>query len=141
MSIMVTVVFHEPAAIAFDFRMFKLAPVAFSYLRSVSANAGMSFGFVTSRVMLSAYATTAVRVTLQILIPFSVWSRDQSKGFRLKANSSILNGQPCRTPHCMGIGPVVCPLMWIEEYTWSYMFFIKAMNLVLKPYPYSSLNR
>jgi len=114
--IMFTVVFYEPAAIAFDFRMFKHAPAAFSYLRSVSANAGMSFGSVTCRIMPFACATTAVRVALPILIPVGVWSRSHSKGFRQKAKSYILNGQPCHTPHCMRIGPMVCPLMWIEEY-------------------------
>jgi len=41
MSIMLTVVFQEPAAIALDLRIFKHAPVTFSYLRSVSANAGI----------------------------------------------------------------------------------------------------
>ena len=141
MSIMLTVVFQEPAAIALDFRMFKHAPVAFSYRRSVPANAGMPFGSVTSRVMSSAYATTVVRVPLPILIHVSVRSKSHSRGFRHKANSNILNGQPCRTPHCIGIGHVVCPLMWIEEYAWSYMFFMRAMNLVLKPYTASSLNR
>ena len=40
MSIMLTAVFQEPAAIALDFLMFKLAPVAFSYLRIVLVNAG-----------------------------------------------------------------------------------------------------
>jgi len=76
---MFTVVFQEPAAIAFDFRIFKHVPVAFSYLRSVSSNAGMSFGAVTSRVMSSAYATTAVSVALPFLIPVSVWSKSHSR--------------------------------------------------------------
>jgi len=51
MFIMFTVVFQAPAVIAFDFRMFTRAPFAFSYLRSVSANAGISFGSVTNRVI------------------------------------------------------------------------------------------
>ena len=91
--------------------------------------------------MSSAYATTAVRVALPIRIPLSVWFRSHSKGFRLKTNSSILKGKPCLIPPCMGIGPIVCPLMCKEEYAWSYMFLIKPMNLVLKPYPDSKLNR
>ena len=101
----------------------------------------MSFGSVTSRVMSSAYATTAVGVPLPILIHVSVLSKTHSRGFRHKANSNILNRQPFRTPHCMGIGHVVCPFTWIEEYAWSYVFFMRAMNLVLKPYTASSLNR
>ena len=113
MSIMLTVVFHELAAIALDFSMFNHAPLAFSYLRSVWANAGISFGSITNRVMSSAYA---VHVPLPILIAVSVCSKSHRRGFRHKANSNILNGQPCRTPHCMGIGHVVCPLMCIEEY-------------------------
>jgi len=91
--------------------------------------------------MSSAYATTAVRVTLAILIPVSVRSKRHSKGFRHKANNNILNGQPCRTPHCMGKGDVVCPLMWSEEYACSYVFFMKAVNFVLKPYTANNLNK
>jgi len=72
MPIMFTVVSHEPAAIAFDFRMFNHASVASWYLRSVSANAGMSFVSVINNFMSSAYATTAVRIALPILIPVSV---------------------------------------------------------------------
>jgi len=138
---MFTVIFREPAAIVSDVHMFTHAPVAFSYLRNVSANTGMSFGSVISRVMSSAYTTTADRVALPILIRWSVCSRSHSKGFRPKGNSNILNGQPCRNPHCMVIGPVVCQLTWVEEYSWSYMFFMKAMNLALKQYRDSSLNR
>jgi len=41
----------------------------------------------------------------------------------------------------MGKGDVVCPLMWSEEYAWSYMFFVKAVNFVLKPYTDNNLNR
>ena len=111
MFIMFTVVLQAPPTIAFDFRMFTRAPVAFLYLHSVSASAEMSFGSVTNRVMSSAYASTAVRVPLPILIPVSVRSKSHSKRFRHKANNNILSGQPCRTPRCMGKGEVVCPLM------------------------------
>ena len=138
---MFTVLSHDPAAVAFDFHMFKQAPVAVSYPHSVSANAGLYLGYVTNRVMSSLYATAAVGVALSILIAASVWSRRHSKGIRLKANINTLNRQSCHTPQCMGIGPVVCPLMWIEEYGWSYMFFMKAMNLALKPYSNTSLKK
>jgi len=53
--------------------------------------------------MPSVYATTVVRDVFPILIPVS-----HGKGFILKSSSNILNGQPCRTPHCMSIGHVVC---------------------------------
>ena len=127
MVIMFTVVFQTPAAITFDFLMFTRAPVAFSYLSSVSANVGLSFGPVTNRVMSSAYATTAVPVPLPILIPVSVRSKRHSKGFRHEANNNILNGQPCRTPHCMGKGDVVCPLtFWRRNY-----FFLNFSTLCI----------
>ena len=77
---MLTAVFQEPSASALDFLMFKLTLVAFSYLRSVSVNAGSSFGSVTNKVMSSAYATVAVRVPLPIPIPVSVWSKNQTQG-------------------------------------------------------------
>ena len=120
--------------------MFNHAPVAFSYLRSIWANVGMSFGSVTSRVMSSAYVTTAVRVALPILKPVSVSSGNHMKKFRLKANSNILKGQHFVTPHCIGIGPVVWPLKWIVKFALPYMFFVKAIHLVLKPHTDSSLN-
>jgi len=134
MSIMLTAVFQEPGAIALDFLMFKLTPVAFSYLRSDSVIAGSSVGSVTNKVMSSAYATVAVRVPLPTLILVSVWSKSYRGGFRHKTNSSILKGQPCLTPPCMGIAPVVCPLIWIDEYASSYILFIRAINLALNPY-------
>ena len=59
--------------------------------------------------------------------------------FRLKAKSSMLIGQPCRTEHWIGIGPVVCPLMWIDKCAWLYIFSMRATNFVLKPYFDSNL--
>ena len=83
MFIVFTIVFQALAAIYFDFRMFTRVPVAFSYLRSVSANAGMSFGSVTNSYVICIH-TTALRVPLLILIPVIIRSKRRSKGFRHK---------------------------------------------------------
>jgi hypothetical protein len=118
-SVLFPVVFHEPAAISFDFLMLNHAPFAISYLRSDWPNAWMCFAFVTNWVTSSVYAATADSVALPILNPASVCSGSHSNEFRHKAISNILNMQHCHTPNCRGIGPVVCPLIWIVEYAWS----------------------
>jgi hypothetical protein len=101
----------------------------------------MSSGAVTNRVKSSAYATTAVFVVRPILIPVSLWSSRCSNGFKTKAKSNMLKGHPCRTEHCMGIGPVVCPLIWIEVKAWSYTFCMRVMNCMLNPYLFNILKR
>ena len=65
--------------------------------------------------IMSSYATTDVgRARRPIWMPGSLCSSIRSKGCRHRAYSTILMWQPCRIAHRIGIGPNVCPLIWID---------------------------
>jgi hypothetical protein len=125
---------HDPTAMALDFRMFKQASVALSYVSRRSLMTFMSFGAVTKIVTSSAYATTAAFwVLCQILIPVKLRSNRHNNGFKIKAKSSMLIGQPCLTEHRTGKDPKRWPLICTEEKAWSYIAFMRAMKRMLYP--------
>jgi hypothetical protein len=63
---------HDPTPMALDFRMFRQAPVALSYVSNRSLIMFMSIGAVTKIVTSSAYATTAV---FWVLCPILITAR------------------------------------------------------------------
>jgi hypothetical protein len=128
MPIMFIAVSHGSVANALDFRMFKLAPFAVSYVRMASRNAAMSAGFVTNCYVIGIGHHRSFHSSTNCV-------------FRHKANSNMLIDQPCRTEQRIWIGLVVCPLMWIEENALSNIFSMRAMNFVLKPYSVSNIER
>ena len=80
----------------------------------------MFSGAVTKLVTSSAYATAAVFVVrCLVLMPIMLWSNRYSNGFKTKANSSMLNGQPCLTEHRMGKDHSFIPQSALDSSTTS----------------------
>jgi hypothetical protein len=125
---------HDPTAMALDLRMFKQAPVALSYVSRMSLMTYISFGTVTKILASSVYVTTAVVwVLCPILIPVTFRSNRYSNGFKIKAKSSEVIGQPYLTEHRTGKGPAGWPLICTNKKAWSFIAFVRAMKRVLYP--------
>lgn len=76
-----------------------------------------------------------------LLIPANIRPSRCNMEFGPKANNNRLKGQHCLTEHFIEKGPAVCPLMWIEETAWSYMFLSRVSSFLLKPYFVNTLKR
>jgi len=82
----------------------------------------MSAGAVIKIMKSLAYVTTAVLVVrCTILLPMRCRSNIYIRGFKTKANSNMVTGQPCLTEHCMGKGPATLSLICTEERALSYI--------------------
>ena len=134
MSMMFKSVSHLPRAIAFDFCMFTVAPVAASYRSSKSFNLGTSSTTVRNIVTSSVYAVATVfECCLPILMPLRFFSKDYIRGFRHSTYSIMLRGHPWRMELLIGIVSDRNPLICITDVAFSYSCVIFCRKLALIP--------
>jgi len=102
----------------------------------------ISSGLVAMMVMSSAYAIAVVLAPRDpSFSPCSFLSRLISRELIHKANSSMLNGQPCLTQLCMCICLDIFPFIVSVDVAFAYIFCNSLQKRSLIPYSFSIKNR
>ena len=98
----------------------------------------VSSDLVAMMVMSSAYA---IAIVLAPRDPCSFLSRLITRGLNHKADSNMLNGQPCLTPLCVCICLDLLPFIVSVDVAFAYIFCNRLQNRSLIPYSFSIKNR
>jgi len=132
MSKTLHMVSHVPTAKAENLLKFKTAPVALISPYDVADCCDLRCRHEDGDVIrICHYRHLLCRQWIRIAL--SSCSRRCMRGFRHRANSSMLNRYACCTEHCIGVGPEMCTSTRTTDVAWLYMCLMCSMKMLLSP--------